>query len=341
MFELFKKFSLVKVAATFLIVGILLTTLSVIGIMTPQKEFTPTEAEIVRIDERTVGQDDPEYTVIVSYTVDGVTYESELGAYESGWKVGQKIECEYDPDDPANVRKDDGAIVPYIVGAAGIFGIVFGAFQLIRSLRTPAKALNQYDRVDVQSIDPAKQQAILNNTESMQNYVFHFTGKLNQSFVMKDSAGKAVYEAICESVKLVGETPFTFKNHLTGKSEPRRIGHTVTSSVGYGERFILEVPLSSAFTIDGKSNWDVLAEMGGAFRFSLNGIKSHFDVKRYDVPVGYCELAGTEVIKPQYAGNPLAKIPTNGIFRIECKPADAELFFLICFCLTRTELTIK
>lgn len=173
--------------------------------------------------------------------------------------------------------------------------------------------------------------------EPMEEFVYHFTGKLNQSQIMKDAAGNPVYEAVCEKITLFKATPFRFCNRLTGEEHLRQIGHTMTCSAGIGENF--SVDLSSSFDIDGKGIWEILTDMGYGFRFSLNGLAAHYDVTRCGKEAGFVELAGTGLMNPKYKDNPLGKIPTKGIYRVQCRRRDVEGMFLICLALTRTETT--
>jgi len=43
------------------------------------------------------------FHVMVRYTVDGAEYETELGSYTSGMRVGQEIKIMYDPSSPDRI----------------------------------------------------------------------------------------------------------------------------------------------------------------------------------------------------------------------------------------------
>ncbi|MCQ2770291.1 MAG: hypothetical protein MJ236_00620, partial [Clostridia bacterium] len=232
----------------------------------------------------------------------------------------------------------NGKIVVIVVMVVGIIAVVYGIFMIVKNAKKPSDDYSQYNRINEDEINQSKREEVENNTEEKQEYVFHFTGKLNQSYVMKDRYDNEVFKADCEGITIVKATDFNFVNVRTGSSKARKIGHTVTSSIG-GDASIF-ANISSSFKIDGENCWDFLKNMGYGFNFSLNGLKSHYEVYHQGVNVGSIEIAGTEVMNKKYEGNALAKLPTNGIFRISCQPSEVEGFFYICFCITKTEPTI-
>lgn len=334
----YKKYSKIRFAAVLCIAGLILSVIGGIVFFKPQSETETISAEIVNIEENKTGED-TEYTVTVTYEAEGKTYTNELGAYESGWSVGDIIECNYEKGNPADINYGSGKMTAVIVFAVGAAAFVFGVFSLVKSIKTPSREFAQYNKIDEAGIDTEKKAEIEKNAAPLQDYVFHFTGKMNQSYVMKDSFGKEVYCAICDGIKLVKDTDFEFINKLTGVGQRKKIGHTATLSMNSGSLFGSSI--SSAFMIDGKNCWDVLADMGYGFDFSLKGLKGHYEVKHYGVSAGYVEAAGTEVLNGKYEGNVLSKMPSKGIFRLSCSPAEIEGFFLICFCLARTETTLN
>lgn len=170
------------------------------------------------------------------------------------------------------------------------------------------------------------------------DYVFHFTGKGNQSYVMKDVEGSIVYEAVCEKVTLFRDTPFLFRDVAADTQVEKLIGHSKAFALGNGHDFY--VTITSSFKVDGVQVWDVLREMGYGFRFRLHGAAAHYDVTKHGQSIGSCELAGTGAMNPKYKDSMAGKIPTNGIFRVQCLPEDVPGMFLLCFALTKTDTAI-
>ena len=172
----------------------------------------------------------------------------------------------------------------------------------------------------------------------MENYVFHFTGKNHQSYVMKDEEGTVVYEAVCEKIALFRDTPYTFRNHISGDESQKMVGHTMTHSLkinGFGGA------VKSSFKIDKEESWLILHDMGYDFHFRIRGAHACFDLSLNGAAVGTIETAGTGVMDPKYANSPIGKIPTNGIFTVCCDKENIPGFFLMCFTLARTEFAMN
>lgn len=334
--NLIKKYSKIRFALGMILVGLIISIIAGIMFVTPDTgTYEAVNVTITNIESEQNGED-TNHTVYVTYEIDGKKYDTTLDSYTSTWKIGDVIECEYDVNDPSAVRTSDGKTMSFIICIVGIAAFIFGAFSLVKGIKTSASDFAQYDRV--KQIDEGKAEEIRSNNEPKEEFVFHFTGKLNQSYVMKNSYGEAVYEANCNGVKLVKDTEYEFKNCINGTSSTKMISHTITDSYGNGA---FGTTVKSAFKIDGENCWDVLADMGYGFDFGLNGIKAHYDVRHHGVDIGYVELGGTGLMNEKYKDNPLGKMPANGIFKIECTKSEIEGMFLICFCLSRTEETFN
>lgn len=225
----------------------------------------------------------------------------------------------------------DGSPVPLVFALLGAAVAALGIGKCAKALTSE----QQYDRVSPRKAAPM--QVPVNENEPMEDFVYHFTGKLNQSQIMKDAQGNAVYEAVCEKISILKDTPFLFCDRITGQETRKLVSHTRTNAVGIAPGFSAVV--SSAFDIDGVSVWDILADMGYSFRFSMNGLAAHYEVEHWGRNVGYAQLAGTGAMNPKYKDNPLGQVPTNGIFRVHCRRSHIPGFFLICFALSRTDHT--
>lgn len=336
--NLFKKLSQLRFAVGLTVVGLIISIIA--GMMFFYQDtatYEKVNATITNIETEGAGEDTT-YTVYVTYEVDGKKYESQLGAHQSNWDVGTVVECEYNVDDPANIRQGDGKIMSLVICLVGVAAFAYGVISLVKGIKTPSSEFSQYDRVKESQIDALKAEEIRNSNEPNEDFVFHFTGKLNQSYIMEDRFEEPVYEAICNGIKLFKDTEFEFKNHINGASSTKMIGHAVTTSYGNDS---FSTAVKSAFKIDGENCWDVLASMGYGFEFSLNGIKAHYEVKHMGVNIGYAELAGTGAVNKEYENNPLGKLPTNGIFKVNCPRSEVEGMFLVCFCLSKTDTTIN
>lgn len=127
----------------FLLLGIIFTLQ---GKMFEQKGIE-TQARIVRIEtERQVRttrnkknrRNKVKKVVYVSYNVNGVQYEEELGAYASGMNEGDEITIRYMKDDPSNIAYGNSKmIVGVSMDVVGVLLIVGGiiAFVCIKPKR--------------------------------------------------------------------------------------------------------------------------------------------------------------------------------------------------------------
>ncbi len=299
-----------------------------------RKNYEPVNAVVADIDYE--GEDNAVSAVYVDYTVGGKEYKHvALGSFSSDVEIGQSLECKYDPENPADIRSAGGMGMALIIGLIGLLAFVFGLVKLIATLKRSADSYEQFDRAAAVEADPAVVEAIRNSTEAAQDYTWHFTGKLNQSYVMEDAFGAEVYRADCEKLQLIKDTAYDFSDLRTGETFRKMVSHTLTLSEGLPGGFNLQVPISSVFKLDGVKCWDYLAQLGYGFDFSLRGLTACYDVKHYGVPVAHLEEAGSEILKKKYKGNVLGRIPTKGLYRISCRPSDVPAVFMIAFVLNR------
>lgn len=234
---------------------------------------------------------------------------------------------------------DEDLGFPIAITAIGVLCFVIALIKAVKLLKTPSKELKQYDRVDPTAAAPTSFAQTADPNEPQEDFVFHFTGKANQSYVMEDQIGAAVYEAVTEKILALKPRPFVFHNFMTGEEDTRMIGAPVTYSLG--SESSLGMNISSTFKVDGQDIWELIASMGYGFSFSMNGLAPHFEVRRWNQPAGSAEMGGTGLVNPKYKDNPLGKIPTNGIFKVRCRKSDVPGFFLICFALAHTDLTLE
>ena len=231
--------------------------------------------------------------------------------------------------------QNDGILMPVIFIILGAASIVLGILQAKKGF---TESTNQYNRVDSEKAAEMRAKAPV-NTETAEDFAFHFTGKLNQDHIMKDSYGNAVYEALCSGISLIKDTEYNFVDRLSGEETKKMIGHTKSNSIGNGNG--ISVNISSSFTVDKVSVWDVLAEMGYGFNFGLNGIVPRYTVSLWGEVVGYVESAGTGLMNPKYKDSAAGKIPAKGIYKAHCRRSDIPGFFLICFALSRTDTSLN
>ena len=340
-FNKFRKLQVVRFYAGLIAVGLLFTLIGGFLIYkTATVTYESTEATIVRVEEFS----DPSvessnatavrYRYFIDYEANGEKYSNvEFGEYTEPAFEGDKMTVYYNIDDPSQIKSDGSDLVIYVVFAVGIAALVFGIINLIKIIKKKSSDLNEYDRVDVSSFSQEQIDAIKNSTEPEYEYFFHYAGKFNQGYVLEDENKVHAYEANVISANLFKPYEFEFKNCITGEAENVSITHTVSTSVGSGDGMFTGTPINSSFKINGKNNWDYLAENGFSFDMSLNGISPCFTVKHCGVEVAYIKTEGTNVVRGK--DSLLGKLPVNGIFSVKCRQSDIDMIFMVCVSIAR------
>ncbi len=335
-----KKFSVAKNWFGLALAGLVIAVIAALMIFLPDKTaYEPIQATVCEIEAHEEAEGTFIDAVYVDYEVNGVPYRHiALSSFQSGMKLGDVLDCQYDTENPEIIRQTGGELLPWIIGGIGLLAFVFGLYKLITTLRRSSDSFEEFNRAALSEADPKEVEAIRFSSELPVDYVWHFTGKLNQSYVMKDLFGAEVYRADCEKVTLIQDTAYDFADLRTGETSRKMIGHTLTVSTVENLGFSFRVPITSAFKVDGVNNWEYLAALGYGFDFSLRGLTPCFEVNHLGVRVAHIESCGTEILDEKYENNPLAKIPGNGLYKISCRPSDIPAVFFICFCLNRIDL---
>lgn len=102
------------------------------------------EATIVDVDRVHHRKGPNEQEIYITYEVDGKTYSRELKtdtyiSYSPGigthYKVGDKIDIFYDPQNPEVIASSRSVGVGYFYMAVGVFGLILGSYALIAMLK--------------------------------------------------------------------------------------------------------------------------------------------------------------------------------------------------------------
>lgn len=339
-FNKFRKFQVVRFAAGLIAVGIVIAAISGFAIYkTATTVYETTEATVVGVEEiyNATAENENEkysYTYFIDYEVQGQKYTNvEFGSFPEPKNSGETITIRYDVSDPTSIATEGGDYILYIVLAAGVAAFIGGIVTLVKGIRKKSDDYDEYNRVDMSGVSQQQIDAIANNDEPYREFFFHYGGRLNQSYILDDENKEPAYEAKMVSMHLLKPFVFEFVNHITCQSRTVEIGHTVTKSIGTGSGFSYSVPISSAFTVDGKNNWDYLAENGYGFTFSLEGIAPCFRVTHYGVEVAYIKTVGTNALRGK--NNPIGNLPVNGLYSVKCRTSDLDMVFMVCVSIAR------
>ncbi len=132
-------------------IGIILVIVSifVFGAVNRIKDFPETEAVVSNVElyeEESVDDEgnhyDATFTVYVKYTVDGVEYENEYGVF-TGYKIGDKFNIRYNPDDPNDIAQPNGIVLPIVILALGIAAIAGGVATSVVAIKKNKKLKEQ------------------------------------------------------------------------------------------------------------------------------------------------------------------------------------------------------
>lgn len=164
-------------------------------------------------------------------------------------------------------------------------------------------------------------------SNEMKEYFFHYYGKMNQSFLVEDKDGHAVFEANKRYMSFLSPEEYDFINHV---SEVKSV-HTCskTQSTSYGMNGV-SVRTSSYFKFDGEVIWEYLRGRGFTHEIQIQGLlKMNINVFKDGKQIAHLENTGA---KPLQGGG----IPARGYYKINCydKDLDAAVLYAITFSLT-------
>lgn len=333
-----RKFERFRFFSGFVLVGILFMAFSVIALSQPKRELVSAEGIIDRLESYTDEAGELQWRVFVSYA--DLTGERHgnvpYPAYDSFMEEGKTVTVLYDPAAPEAVQSSDAKWLPYVLLAAGVLSTGAGVIGLVKSIRRTERC-SPFETGESRET-PTFDEPIRDGGEPEREYYFHWTGRLNQSYVLETPAREAVYEATCDHIGIFTPYRYTFLDHRTGGSRAHTVTHTVTTRYGNGtETASFSVVSASDFKIDGVNNWAYLHGLGYSVEPKRSGLKLNFDVLRNGVPAAHLEAAGTNLLKDG-AKNPLGdKLPAPGVYRVSCKSSELEAVFYACFCVSRTE----
>ncbi len=119
------------------VVGVAFIVINIIGLK-QANTWPATTGEIQSIElihEAVDSEDTDEYEVMVKYTVDGKTYESDLGVKLDDFEVGKVIDILYNPEAPEAIVLPGkaGSVIGIAIGGVAVLAAVF---MLIRRLIT-------------------------------------------------------------------------------------------------------------------------------------------------------------------------------------------------------------
>ena len=333
-----RKIKKIRFYALLFLVGVMFIVISCIVISLPKAELESVDGTIMSIEHYTDPSGEERENVFVSYIdKDGVKHENiPYPSYSSSMKEGKTVTVLYDPDAPEEIQSPGGKYVPYIILAVGVIAAAVSVIKTVSDMKKSES--NSPFENSKEQIDPALADEVLKDETPAKEYYFHWTGKLNQSYILETPDREPIYEAICDHIGVLTPYRYTFINRLTDVRREHTVSHTVTTRYGNGNgNTSFSLVSASSFKIDGENCWDDLAKLGYSVEPKRTGIKLNFSVLRHGVPIAYLEAAGTNILKDGAKSALGDKLTAAGLYRVSCKESDIEGVFRACFAVSRVE----
>ena len=230
------------------------------------------------------------------------------------------------------LKKDDkDVLMPVIILVIGVVAVAIGILLLVLAIKDKKDQLQQ---VDMSKFSQEEIDAVKNSNEPLNEYYFHFNGKMNQSYVLETTDRKPIVTMHCDKVGIVTKFKFTFKNELTGKETNYEVGHTVTQRTGGGS---IMVPCKSSFKINGQDVFKLIGSMGYSIISKIEGFKLNFEICHLGTVVGSLVAGGANVAKEGKNYGAIGNLPTQGVFTVKAKESDLDAVALIAFAVSRVE----
>lgn len=150
---------------------------------------------------------------------------------------------------------------------------------------------------------------------------------LKQGFFMEDENKNVVYEGKMLTQPLLGAMEFEFINHVSGKSEKHKVGHTVTTET---ESLFGFFSTKSSFKFDGKNVWDYLHEMGVRIDSNLASAKIGMT---YTVSLEGKQIATVATSSP----GGVLPVTSGSFYDVVTDEEHLDLAFLAAFAFARTD----
>ncbi|MBO4847815.1 MAG: DUF3592 domain-containing protein [Clostridia bacterium] len=317
--------------------GIILIIFGIILLGFNTDKYVETVGRITSVTEGDYDQDNnqQQYDVNFSYTVDGKEYDSTFPNLTGKFNVGDEIKVFYDPDEPTKVTNSKaGGFIGPIAIALGALAAGFGIYKTVKAFRKS----RELDEALPGGKFPTEQFDGFKTAPGVTEYYFQWDGQsFKPGYIIEDAQRNVLFEGKMVKQALVGARVFEFNDHTTGDVREHDVGHTTTQN--FNNEFF---SAKSWFKFDGENIWDVLH--GRGLRMATD-MRSKFPYMLYNVVkdgAAYARIENSSVYvhEEDQAEHKIA-IPTGGMYyRFWTNSKDFETLFLIMFAITETEQAV-
>ena len=323
-------------ARFFVPVGIILIVFGIFMLGFNTDEYVETTGKITAVTACPRDEDEnQQYDVDFTYTVDGKKYENTFAYLEGSYNVGDDIKVYYDPKDPQKVTNSRMDFLAPIIIAVGAAAVVFGVYKTVNAFK---KSRELDNAVPGGANAPGVDFEGFKNAPGVTEYYCLFDGKaLKPGYIVEDANRKVLFEGKMTKQALVGARTFEFNNHMTGSVKEHQVGHTTTQT--YNDEFF---SATSWFKFDGKNIWNLLHERGIRI---ITDMHSRFPNLIYNISkdgkaFAVIETSSKYVHEDEEAQHKI-KIPVGRYYyRFWTNSTDFENLFLTIFAISETEQTV-
>lgn len=287
--------------------------------------FVKTTGKIVSIEEEVTGTDESDYTVIVSYDVDGIRHVGIIDSYSPSYEAGKEIKIAYDPNDPDVVHSDD---------KFGLYFMGVGVVLLAGTLLTGSKK-----KRDEEILKETYGETVYADSEKGDERKLYFItdrGTPKYGHRIEDADCRVLYEAKVTKFNLLAPIAFDFIDHEHGFTTHHLIGHEEET-----EWETLLIDNNYTFTIDGQDIWKHLKENGikvdtGFARSTA--IHRNYRIFRDGEEIAFAENTGIYPHEGDAEKHSKAAglIPVNGYYRITTREKYLDLIFITLMAFARS-----
>ena len=314
----------------FLILGLIAAGIGTYFTFFQGKNYVKATAVITSVaEEDDLTSDDAnakKYIPTVKYTADGKSYETELGAWTDGWKVGTQVKIKYNPNDPTDVISDSPGFGLYLLIIGAVIAVV-ALFMLIKN----AKAKKEIQEENAGPVFKTERQTI----PERELYFLTDLGTVKGGCHLEDAGRQTVYEAIATKYSVLTDSEYEFVNHETGERTRHMVGKSVTSE---SDRF-LALDNYSTFTFDGVNIWKVLHKNGVKIKTDFDGVLRVYRIYFNETEIAFAKTSGRYVHEDE-AEEHKVNLPIQGFFRVWTSDANPDIVFLALFAISRTNQLI-
>ena len=320
-------------ARFFVPVGLILIIVGIILLTFNTDSYVETTGKITEVIECPKEADEnQQYDVNFTYTVDGKEYNNTFNNLEGEYKVGNEIKVFYDPENPEAVTNSKMGFIPLVMIGLGAVAVIFGAYKTVNAFKNSSRldaAAPNAPTVDFSSFKGAS---------GVTEYYCRFDEKmLKPGYILEDANRTVLFEGKMSKQALVGARSFEFYNHLTGSKNEHSVGHTVTQT--YNDELF---SASSWFKFDGENIWELLHNRGIRI---ITDMRNKFPNLTYNISkdgkaFAIIETSGKYVHEDEAAQHKI-NIPVGKYYyRVWTNSNDLENLFLTIFAISETEQTV-